>query len=114
MLMGVKHYRELIVWQKAMDLVAVVYSATRLFPKEETWGLAQQVRRAAVSVPSNIAEGQGRETTKDLSKHLTIAQGSLQEVETQILIAEHYVTWRPTKPDFCTPSPATSDACSAA
>jgi four helix bundle protein len=80
-------YKELIVWQKAMDLVEEVYKATRSFPREEIYGLTSQLRRAAVSIPSNIAEGQGRSTTPDFLRHLSIAYGSLLEVETQILIA---------------------------
>jgi len=85
--MKVKNYQELIVWQKAMDLVEDIYTASRTFPREETYGLMSQVRRAAVSIPSNIAEGQGRRTTPDFLRHLSIAYGSLREVETQILIA---------------------------
>jgi len=85
--MRVKNYQELIAWQKAMDLVEAVYRASRNFPREETYALTNQIRRAAVSVPSNIAEGQGRRTTADFLRHLSIAYGSLREVETQILIA---------------------------
>ncbi|MCD4727075.1 MAG: four helix bundle protein [Pirellulales bacterium] len=83
-----KHYRELIVWQKAMDLVKSVYETTSCFPSSELYGLTSQVRRAAVSIPSNIAEGQGRNTTRDFLHFLSVAQGSLREVETQISIAE--------------------------
>jgi four helix bundle protein len=86
--MKVKNYQELIVWQKAMDLVEEVYKASRDFPREEIYALTSQVRRAAVSIPSNIAEGQGRRTTADFLHHLSIAYGSLREVETQILIAQ--------------------------
>lgn len=86
--MAVRDYRELVVWQKAMDLVEAVYHATLGFPKVETYGLASQIRRAAVSIPSNIAEGQGRHTTREFLYFLSIAQGSVKEVETQILIAE--------------------------
>jgi four helix bundle protein len=86
--MGVKHYRELVVWQKAMDLVVLIYKLTTCFPKEEMFGLTVQVRRAAVSIPSNIAEGQGRVTTRDFLHFLSIARGSLQETETQVLLAE--------------------------
>jgi four helix bundle protein len=85
--MKVKNFQELIVWQKAMDLVEAVYKSSREFPREEVYGLTSQVRRAAVSIPSNIAEGQGRRTTLDFLRHLSIAYGSLCEVETQILIA---------------------------
>jgi four helix bundle protein len=85
--MGVRHYRDLIAWQKAMDLVVRVYEATKQFPPEERFGLTTQLRRAAVSVPSNIAKGQGRHTTRDFLRCLSIAYGSLQEVETQLIIA---------------------------
>jgi len=93
-LMPVQSYRELIVWQKSMDLVRSVYELTKKFPNEERFGLSSQVRRAAVSVPSNIAEGQGRNSTKEFLRHLSISYGSLMETETQILIAEMqaYVT----------------------
>lgn len=85
--MKVKNYQELIVWQKAMDLVEEVYIASKSFPREEIYGLTSQLRRAAISIPSNVAEGQGRRTTPDFLRHLSIAYGSLREVETQILIA---------------------------
>ena len=86
--MKVRNYQDLVVWQRAMDLVEEVYKATKPFPREETYGLRSQIRNAAVSVPSNIAEGQGRRTTPDFLRHLSIAYGSLREVETQTLIAE--------------------------
>ncbi len=84
--MAVKSYRELIAWQKAMDLVSTVYSATRQFPKEEMYCLTNQLRRAVISVPSNIAEGQCRWSTREFYQYLSIAHGSLGEVETQVLI----------------------------
>jgi four helix bundle protein len=83
----VKSYKELETWQLAMKLVAEVYRVTKDFPKEEIYGLTNQVRRAAVSVPSNIAEGQGRNSTKEFLHYLSIARGSLFEVETQLEIA---------------------------
>jgi four helix bundle protein len=86
--MPVKDYRELIVWQKAMDLVEATHHTTREFPKEEVYGLTSQMRRAAVSIPSNIAEGQARNTTREFLHFLAIAYGSLKEIETQVLIAE--------------------------
>jgi len=86
--MSVKDYRELIVWQKAMDLVELVYRTTDGFPQKELYGLTAQICRAAVSIPSNIAEGQGRHSTRDFLHFLSIARGSLKEVETQVLIAE--------------------------
>ena len=86
--MSIKDYRELIVWQKAMDLVETIYQTTRTFPKEEIYGLTSQIRRAAISIPSNIAEGNGRNTTRDYVHFLGMAYGSVKEVETQVLIAE--------------------------
>lgn len=85
--MAVRNYRELIAWQKAMDLVEMVYALTRSWPKDEQYALTSQIRRASVSVPSNIAEGQGRTSTNEFLSHLSIAYGSLMEVETQLLIA---------------------------
>src|SRR5437899_2880426 len=85
--MKVKSYTELIVWQKAMALTADVYRVTKLFPKEEMYGLTSQLRRAAVSIPSNIAEGQGRLTTGEFRHFLGNARGSLFEVQTQIHLA---------------------------
>ncbi|MFZ1932785.1 MAG: four helix bundle protein [Thermoguttaceae bacterium] len=86
--MTVKDYRELIVWQKGMDLVEAIYELTAAFPKDELFGLTSQMRRAAVSIPSNIAEGQARNTTRDFLHFLAISYGSLKEIETQVLIAE--------------------------
>ena len=86
--MGVQSYQELIAWQKAIDLVVVIYEATRAFPREELFGLTSQLRRACLSIPSNIAEGQGRHSANEFVRFLHIAQGSLQEVETQLTIAK--------------------------
>jgi four helix bundle protein len=83
-----RSYRDLVAWQKAMDLVTAVYRATASFPREEAYGLTSQLRRAAVSVPSNIAEGQGRRGTAEFKHFLRQACGSLMEIETQVLIAE--------------------------
>jgi four helix bundle protein len=83
----VNSFRDLRVWQAAMDLVAEVYRLTQLFPKHETYGLASQIQRAAVSIPSNIAEGHAREHIKEYLHHLSMAQGSLAELETQLEIA---------------------------
>lgn len=80
-------YKDLRAWQRAMELVQDVYAATRAFPKEELYGLVSQLRRAAVSVPSNIAEGKGRSSDKDFLVFLHHARGSLLELETQVLIA---------------------------
>ena len=92
--MKVKNYQDLIVWLRAMDLVEEIYRASKSFPREEIYGLTSQIRRAAVSVPSNIAEGQGRRTTADFLRHLSIAYGSLREVKTQALISArlHYLS----------------------
>jgi four helix bundle protein len=84
--MGLQKYEDLIVWQKAMDLVAEVYKIVKLLPDEELYALSDQMRRAVVSIPSNIAEGQERNTTKDFIKFLHIAKGSKAELETQLLI----------------------------
>jgi four helix bundle protein len=81
-------YTDLEVWQLSIDLVTDVYAASQRFPPEEIYGLASQVRKAAVSVPSNIAEGQGRVSSKDFHHFLAQARGSLMEVETQLVIAE--------------------------
>jgi four helix bundle protein len=86
--MALKHYRELIVWQKAVELVVVIYRITTKFPHAELYGLTSQIRRAAISIPSNIAEGQGRNTTRDFIHFLSIAHGSLKEMETQVIISQ--------------------------
>ena len=85
--MNVKSYKDLIVWQKALDLVDRIYDITESFPSREMYGLTNQLRRAAVSVPSNIAEGQARQSTLEFKRFLSIARGSLAEVETQLHIA---------------------------
>ncbi|HST11685.1 MAG TPA: four helix bundle protein [Terriglobales bacterium] len=80
-------YKDLIVWRRAMELVLCVYRCTQGFPKQEMFGLTSQMRRAAVSIPSNIAEGKGRYSRKELTQFLLNARGSLLELETQIEIA---------------------------
>jgi four helix bundle protein len=80
-------YEDLLAWQKAMDLVIAVYRATRAFPKEELYGLTSQLRRAAVSIPSNIAEGKGRFSDKELLQFLSTSRGSVYEVQTQLALA---------------------------
>ncbi len=84
--MSIRSYREMIVWQKSIDLVEKIYFITKYLPKEESYGLSLQMRRAAVSIPSNIAEGQQRRSTKEFIHFLSIAQGSRAELETQLLI----------------------------
>jgi len=81
------HYRNLIAWQKAMDLVSRVYELTNRFPKREVYSLTDQIRRAAVSIPSNIAEGQAHFNNGEFLHFLRHARGSLAELETQLLIA---------------------------
>ena len=81
-------YKDLVVWQKSMDLVMAVYESTEHFPKSEIFGLISQMRRCSVSIPSNIAEGSRRRTQKDFRQFLTIAYGSGAELETQIEIAK--------------------------
>lgn len=85
--MTIKSYRDLRVWQEGMDLVVRVYELTEKFPAKEVYGLASQMRRAAVSIPSNIAEGHTRESSKEYLYHLSVAQASLAELETQVEIA---------------------------
>lgn len=85
--MKIESYRDLVVWQKAMDLVIAVYELTSKFPKEEVYGITSQMRRAAISIPSNIAEGKYRGTRKDFAQFLRIAFGSGAELETQLEIA---------------------------
>src|SRR5579863_4444916 len=83
----IQSYRDLIVWKKSMSLVLNVYKSSNTFPKMETYGLATQLRRAAVSIPSNIAEGQARLTTAEFKQSLGHSRGSLMEVETYVLLA---------------------------
>ena len=83
-----KSYRELLVWQKATDFAVECYRFSASFPKAETYGLTSQIRRAAVSIRANIAEGSGRGSRKEYVQFLLIAQGSLKELETHIIIAE--------------------------
>jgi four helix bundle protein len=82
-----KNYRDLKVWQKSYRLCLDLYRITKIFPKEERYGLTSQIRRSAVSIPSNIAEGYGRKTTADYLRSLYIAYGSVCELETQALLS---------------------------
>ena len=88
------NFKELMVWQKAIELVVTIYKITKKFPKEEMYGLVSQMQRAAVSIPSNIAEGHERNSDKEFAKFLCVSRGSLAELETQIIIAEKlgYIT----------------------
>ena len=82
-----KNYKELKVWEKAYKLCLDIYTVTKRFPKEEIYGLTSQIRRSAVSIPSNIAEGYGRKTTSEYVRFLYIAYGSVCELETQTMIS---------------------------
>ena len=82
------NYNNLQIWQEAMDIVEIVYRTTSLFPAEEKYGLYSQMNRAAVSIPSNIAEGAGRKTDKEFSHFISIAIGSMYELHTQIILCE--------------------------
>ncbi|NOT67461.1 MAG: four helix bundle protein [Methylophilaceae bacterium] len=84
---AVNSYRDLLVWQKSIDLTVIVYALTMTFPKTEIFGLSSQLQRASVSIPSNIAEGHARDSTKEYLRFISIAVGSLAEVETQLIIA---------------------------
>ncbi len=84
--MSVKTYKDLLVWQKAMDLTVEIYRLVKFLPREETYALSDQMRRAVVSIPSNIAEGHGRFSTREYIHFLTIARGSQTELETQLQI----------------------------
>jgi four helix bundle protein len=90
----IESYKDLVVWQKGIELVNELYTVTKEFPKEEMFGLTNQIRRAAVSVPANIAEGWGRNSTKNYIQFIRISIGSLYEIETQLVIAnnQNYIT----------------------
>ena len=83
----IKSYKDLLIWQKGIKIVCLVYQLVKSFPKEELYALSSQLKRASVSIPSNIAEGYGRNTDKSFSHFLDISRGSLFEIETQLLIA---------------------------
>ncbi|HVN47693.1 MAG TPA: four helix bundle protein [Bacteroidota bacterium] len=89
-----RNFRELLIWQKGMELVTTVYSFSNLLPKEEMFGLRSQIQRAAVSIPSNIAEGCSRTSESDFKRFLEIAIGSTYELETQLSIAQtvHHIS----------------------
>jgi four helix bundle protein len=84
----IQSYRDLRVWQEAVNLVETCYHLTKTFPKEEIYGITSQIRRASVSIPANIAEGYGRKTRGEYIQFLYMAQGSLKELETHLLISE--------------------------
>ena len=85
---SIKTYRDLLVWQKSMDLVTEIYRLSKSFPQDELYGLSAQIRRSAVSVPTNIAEGYGRQSKQDYLRFLKMASGSLYELQTQIEISQ--------------------------
>jgi four helix bundle protein len=84
---SINSYRDLLIWQKSMNLVTEIYKATSAFPREEIYGITSQIRRSSVSIPSNIAEGYGRSSTGDYKRFLHISLGSLYELQTQIEIS---------------------------
>jgi four helix bundle protein len=88
--MSISSFRDLTVWQLGMQLTEQVYRSTADFPKSETYGLSSQMRRSAVSIPSNIAEGQGRDSTREFLHFLAIAFGSICELETQLILANRF------------------------
>ena len=88
--MALVSYRDLRVWQTAMDVAQLAYEVTENFPKKEMYGMVSQIRRAAISIPSNIAEGHARKSPREFSRYLTIAMGSVAELETQVFLAERF------------------------
>lgn len=92
---SIRSYRDLIVWQKAIAFTEQIYRLTGRFPSTEAFGLTNQLRRAAISIPSNIAEGQARHHTKEFSQFLYIALGSLAEIDTQLVVGRKLVTSEP-------------------
>jgi S23 ribosomal protein. len=86
--MSITSYKDLLIWQKGMDLAVDVYSLTRDFPEEEKFALTSQIKRSASSIPANIAEGYGRQSTKSYSQFIKISRGSLFELETHLILAE--------------------------
>lgn len=85
---SIKSYKDLLIWQKGFEIVISTYKLTKTFPQEELYALTSQIKRASVSIPSNIAEGYGRNTDKSFSHFIDISRGSLYELETQLLIAK--------------------------
>ena len=84
----INDFKDLIIWQKGMEIAEHCYLATKLFPKDELYGIVQQIRRSAVSIPANIAEGYGRRSTKDYIRFLNIALGSINELETHLILSQ--------------------------
>ena len=96
----VNSYKDLEVWQRSMKLVTSIYGITKLFPKEELYALTNQVRRSAISIPSNIAEGRSKKSTRDFMRFISIAYGSTAELETQLMIGNNlgYITFQKLDP----------------
>ena len=86
--MEIRSYKDLLVWQRGMDLVELIYQLTKKLPASEQWGLISQMRSAAISIPSNIAEGYGRQSTGSYKHFLAISRGSLCDLETQVILCE--------------------------
>ncbi|NEP54434.1 MAG: four helix bundle protein [Moorea sp. SIO3C2] len=84
---NINNFKDLIIWQKAMDIAEKCYLLTKFFPKDELYGMVQQIRRAAVSIPANISEGYGRRSTPEYIRFLNIAQGSINELETHLILS---------------------------
>ena len=99
----IKSYKDLLVWQKGLNLAKMVYQVTKEFPSDERFGLVSQMRRAAVSVPSNIAEGQSRRTTSEFVQFISHPEGSLAQVETQLLISLDLGFIAQQMPTLCSP-----------
>jgi four helix bundle protein len=99
--MSIQHYRELIVWQKAMRLAKMCYHFTKSFPRSELFGMTIQIRKAAASIPANIAEGHGRAHTKEYLNHLSIARGSLAELETHLILSKEVELLKETNCQAC-------------
>ena len=86
---SMRTYKDLMIWQKAMSFVTEIYTTTKTFPRDEHWGLVSQIRRSSVSIPCNIAEGYGRNSTKDYTRFLRITMGSIYEIQTQLEISKN-------------------------
>jgi four helix bundle protein len=100
--MSLTSYKDLEVWKKSVELVSSIYMVTKLFPKDEIYTLTNQMRRAAISIPSNIAEGRAKRTTREFIRYVDIAAGSAAELETQLIISEKlgYLDPKSTRPIF--------------
>ena len=96
----ISSHQDLIIWQRSMDLVERTYKITSKLPSAEQWGLTSQMRRAAISIPSNIAEGYGRQATGEYRHHLSIGRGSLLELETQVLLCQRLGYFEPKEIDL--------------